>query len=324
MSQPPKSALLERKREVLGHCIRIAVYPHFNPPSAWKINVFSDTVLIAAQNLALLMKAAASLFYCFSTETLHARGLDELFLLRGGLSFGEVLASESITSEMNIEVASIFDTSLALAYRLEQIRKGSRIFMSNEAYSAAVKSGITTCQSWQSVTGIGPAISPAFEFLWPAGLFQPEDQFTEYLLALFATWRRLFTAVSEWSLDQYNKSLYHLDETIKLFIRSTIHAPECCAAKTWSALLELLPTSSPELASLDARFTWGTWFQALWKLLELRDKYTWLAPATDVRDIVRSNMDIVRACNHFPTFFSELQNPDYGWFRTRLKELTIL
>jgi hypothetical protein len=152
-----QSDLIERKRTVLGHAVRTSVFPHFShhPAPNLHISVFSDTVLVASEELDTLLVAAAALFYQFSLDTFFARSIDEMFLLRGGISYGEVLESESLGSSPNVDIAQIFDTSLSFVYQLEGVRKGSRIFLSHETYDAALNIPATFCQNWHAITGIG-------------------------------------------------------------------------------------------------------------------------------------------------------------------------
>src|SRR5262245_44663541 len=92
LADPPRSDLIEKKRIALGHVVRTTVFPYFSPEfkSHITINVFSDTVLVACDNLGTLMCAASQLFYQFSLRTVGATECEELFLLRGGIARGQV------------------------------------------------------------------------------------------------------------------------------------------------------------------------------------------------------------------------------------------
>jgi len=264
------------------------------------------------------------MFYVFSLRTSEATTPNELCLLRGGIAYGEVLTSRSLSSSNHVDVAEIFDTSLALAFDLETLRKGSRIFLCEDTYAEATRTSIGCCHKWKAVTGIGSPLSPAFEFYWPTALFQPEGQFREYFDMLCTVWYRLFTAhKSTWEVPEYDSSLYQLDETIKLCIRSAAFAPREQARGIWDLLLAHLPTERSELTSLDFRFTWGTWFQILWVLLVMSEKYSFLPTAAPLRDLIDGNLRIIEGLNYIATFRHELENPDYSWFRGKLAMLKL-
>jgi hypothetical protein len=318
--------LIERKRTVLGHAVRTAIFPYFGAQSRSNlhINVFSDTVLVASDELAVLLASAAALFYQFSLDTFFATNIDELFLFRGGISYGEVLESESLGSSPHVDVAQIFDTSLSFAYQLERVRKGSRIFLSEETYATALHIPEVFCQKWQAITGIGAPTSPAFEYLWPTTLFSNRKIFGNYLSSLFNTWYLLFTSKQSWEVRAYDQSLYQLDETIKLCIRSAVHCPRDAVEMIWGSMLKLLPSHNTQLTSLDVRFTWGTWFQVLWALLLLDDIHKHPALAESLKHLIVENLRIMRDLKYMPTFLSELNNPDYCWFRERLITLDVL
>jgi hypothetical protein len=321
-----KSDLLERRKTALGHCIRTAVYPFFDPASGCKIriNQFSDTALVVSTSIRALMEATAQLFYVFSLRTRDATAIDELFLLRGGIARGEILTSSSLSSGEHVEVAQIFDTSLSLAHELQGIRRGSRVFLGPETYDMAIADSIHVCHKWQAIPGIGPPVSPAFEFLWPVRLFEPTERFGKYLEMLCSVWYRLFTTQAEWKIPEYDSTLYHLDETIKLCIRSAAFAPRGQARQTWDRLITYLPTENPALSSLDIRFTWGTWFQILWTLLLLKQQFTFLPSKASLRDLIGRNMRLAEARGKMATILTELENPDYSWFREQLVDLKLL
>src|ERR1700721_1269109 len=91
LANPPNKELIQRKRNSLGHAIRIAIYPYFsgNNGDGFEISLFSDTELVASRNIKSLADSAANLYYTFAHYGLQANTLDALYLLRGGLSHGE-------------------------------------------------------------------------------------------------------------------------------------------------------------------------------------------------------------------------------------------
>jgi hypothetical protein len=142
---------------------------------------------------------------------------------------------------------------------------------------------------------------------------------------LCAVWFRLFTDHPKtWEIAEYDSALYQLDETIKLCIRSAAFAPPEQAQAVWDQIVSYLPTERPELATLDARFTWGTWFQIRWTLLLMQAKHSFLPDITVLGDLIARNLRVVEDVQHMGTFRQELVNPDYAWLRGKLVELKLL
>lgn len=324
LAKPPKSELIQRKRNSLGHSVRTAVFPYFdqNNRDAFAISIFSDTVLIVSNNVARLSEAAARLFFTFAQYGLHARSTDELYLLRGGLSYGERLVASTISTTKHVSIAEIFDTGLALAYELEGIRKGSRLFVSKEVAGALQQLSPNYCQIWTSVTGIGPPASPAHEFLWPAVILAESPQcFANFLADLIELWHRLFKTRANWTVPAYDIALYQVDETIKVCIRSAVFAERNAAESVWTTITRFLPTSEPALADLDIRFTWGTWFQIMWVMIRLQHKYHGLMSRKELSAVLRENIAIIARKDYIGTFRSELLSADWRAFGEALKDL---
>jgi hypothetical protein len=126
---------------------------------------------------------------------------------------------------------------------------------------------------------------------------------------------------SEWTPEAYNQSLYQLDETIKLCIRAAHHTPREQVRDVWQCITQMLPSEDSALEALDMRYAWGMWFQLLWALLRLHDRDEAIADRQNMRAILDRNIDIVRRHGYAQTFLTELDNPDYADFRSRLREL---
>ena len=322
-SRPPKSDLIEFKRSALGHAVRTAASRFFNKTfhADIQINVFSDTVLIACDNLSVLMQTAASLFHIFYRYSLPARSIDELYLLRGGIAHGEILSSNSITTSKNVVVADIFDTSLDLSYRLQDLRRGSRIFLCDKTYRDAVRRSSSICVRWEAITGIGAPISPAFEFLWTTALLKNGLEFRRLLQDIFALWLNLFNSKPSWPIKDYDASLYQLDETLKLLIRSAVYSPDRDIPAVMQVLSALLPSENRALAKVDTKYIWGIWFQLLRAILALQEAHGVIIAKNKVANLARANLKIIDSLSYAPTFAHELENPDYASFKDRLLEL---
>jgi hypothetical protein len=321
-----KAHIIERKRTVLEHCARISIFPYlsYKYGSSNHLSLFSDTVLFACEEISALFEAAANLYYTFSQHSFPANSMDDLYLLRGGIAYGRALTSDALSSSQKVSVAKIFDTSLALSYRLEGIRRGSRIFLCEETYKSALASGSRACFKWTAISGIGPPIAPAFEYNWPAFLLStPGSRFCPYLNELARVWLSLFSQREIWKVAEYDQTLYQLDETIKVCIRASMLASEEVAIDVFSSLLGLLPSFTPELEEIDIRFTWGTWFQVFWAILVLTDKYPSIFKGHDTTEILRENIFIITRKGYTKTFRAELQQEDYLYLRQRLFELDV-
>ena len=122
----------------------------------------------------------------------------------------------------------------------------------------------------------------------------------------------------------YNASLYQLDETIKLCIRSARHAPETSISAVRQCLCGMLPTDDPELERLDIRYAWGVWFQVLWALIVLQDRSKRVLRRRDLCSLISSSLQLIERRGYLPTFTSELENPDYAGFRDNLLALGVL
>jgi hypothetical protein len=326
-AKPPKAELLQRRRNSLGHSVRTAVFPYFNDANRnqFEISIFSDTVLIASVNATALAEAASHLYFTFAQYGLHAESTDQIRLLRGGMSFGQKLVATAITGAKGVSVAEIFDTGLALAYELEGIRKGSRIFISEEVATTLRETGSPYCQTWKSITGIGRPLSPAHEFLWPAIILaESAVAFSAFLSSLFKLWLRLFKTRTIWSVTEYDDTMYQVDETMKVCIRAAAFADRRSVKLVWSTLNEHLPTTDPSLADLDIRFTWGTWFQVMWVMIQLQKRHRGFMSGARLSVLLRKNIEVIVAKDYLGTLGSELLSPDWRPFAAALRELRAL
>lgn len=325
LAKPPKAELLQRKRNSLGHSVRTAVFPYFanGNRDRFEISIFSDTVLVASCNVSLLAEAASRLYFTFAQYGLHAASTDQVYLLRGGMSFGQRLTAPAISYAPGVSIAEIFDTGLALAYELEGIRKGGRLFLSEEVAAALKEAGSPYCQTWSSITGIGPPLSPAHEFLWPAIILaESEHEFCTFVSELFDLWLRLLKTKADWTIAAYDRAMYQIDETIKVCIRAGALADKHSAKMVWITLEKYLPSKDASLEFLDIRFTWGTWFQIIWVMIQLQQRYPSLTTRESLSKLIRTNIEVIHKRGYIGTFRAELLSVDWRPFRVALEELS--
>lgn len=324
-SRPPDFARLEHRRTTLEHCARISTFPHLPSDQGNHLSVFSDTVLFACTAIDRVLAAATQMFTIFAERSLHADSEQDIHLLRGGIAFGEALSSNALTPSNHVSIAKIFDTSLALAYELDGVRRGARIFVCKDTFDAILVSSRPWCHTWSAVAGIGRPVSPAYEYIWPAEIINHDVGTYERILnGLFETWYRLFVRRPGWTVKQYDNSLYQLDETIKLWIRAAAFAPRAVARRVWQILAARLPTAWTEVGELDVRFTWGTWLQIFWMLLVLHEKYGIRISKRTLTALLRENYQIVVELGYASTFRAELYQVDYKYLLTALTRLEVL
>jgi hypothetical protein len=151
-----------------------------------------------------------------------------------------------------------------------------------------------------------------FNITVPANL--PFEEYGKLTLKLHRWWSKALSK-QEWSRDEYYERLIHLDETVKLFVRTSF---VFCSDVDKRCLLEsLLPTTTSHQRNI--RFQWGMWFQALKGLAEYYD-----AGLSDSQNVVtkfRVVEEILRNGGFLQHFLSELDFPDYEGFARTLSLL---
>ncbi len=228
---------IEDRRYELEHGI------HFNLQRAVaaksiEIGVFSDTVLIAGGDLQDVLSASATLLNFVLKKTLIRADAADVRLLRGGISYGIQLRSNYLRPAPGISVIPFFDGSLAFAYELEELRRGSRLYLDSAIAPDRLGELAKYTFEWKQMTGFGKPTADVREFLWPAMLYADEpDKLAELLDSSMKLWR-IFLGMSPVSPDIYRATLYHFDETIKVIIRSFVTFP--AQARTEEVVAHLL------------------------------------------------------------------------------------
>ena len=119
----------------------------------------------------------------------------------------------------------------------------------------------------------------------------------------------------EWNKDEYYDRLIHLDETVKLFIRTS--SAFCPEEEKKDLLRLLLPKTKSR--HRNHQFEWGMWFQALKGLAENCE-----ANPSDTRDfeVAFKNVEaILSRGKYLSHFLQEMKEPDYEPFLGVLSRL---
>jgi hypothetical protein len=305
--------LIVRGRELLEQALNMLVIPRMRADDMY-LYVFSDTAILTCPSLSPLLEPISALFNHW-VDLQGDSGITPLSLwLRAGISYGEVLYVDHLQNSDRIRTIPFLDTSLPKAYKLETIRKGSRVFIDPAIPDDAFVGSKDVFFRWQQITGHGYAAYNVTEYLWPAKSQHDTEHLARMTLKLHGWWSKELDK-KEWSRDEYYESLIHLDETVKLLIRTS--SAFCAGDSKRDLLFSLLPkTKSPHK---NVRFEWGMWFQVLKGLVESETR----CPA-DTHD-VETAFDIVKWIlakgGFFSHFIGELKYSDYSGFGRRLKDL---
>src|ERR1039457_72647 len=119
---------------------------------------------------------------------------------------------------------------------------------------------------WKQITGRGQYVSNVREFFWPALHCKESARLKHRTLKLNNWWSNEINK-QEWLKDDYYKGIMiHLDETLKLFIRTC--SIFCCEEDRISTLFSLLPNNESKAERANIQYEWGVWFQALRGIVE--------------------------------------------------------
>lgn len=309
-SQP---GLVVRGRELLEQALARWVIPELNTEDM-NLYVYSDTAIVTCPRLKPLLKPISNLCGHF-LELQETRFDDKTSLwLRGAISHGTELYVDHLTNYERVRTIPFLDTSLPSAYELESVRKGSRMFgdpaIPDEAFG--------DCQDlffkWQQITGHGIYVPNVREYLWPTLAYATEEHLKRATFKLHTWWSQELSK-REWLRDEYYKSLIHLDETLKLFIRTV--TVRCTEVGRMEFLLGLLPKCVGPNRNI--RYEWGMWFQILRGLVESGDPS--LSSIQDIERAYATVMANLEKGGHLQHFMTELGFPDYAGFRCGLERL---
>jgi hypothetical protein len=307
--------LVVRGRELLEQALARCVLPRLGADDM-HLYVFSDTAIITCPTLHPLLQPTADLFWHFLK--LRTDVDDPMTLwLRAGVSHGSVLSVDHLHNTDRVRTIPFLDSSLPSAYRLESVRKGSRVFVDPSLPPDAVRTLEPYFVRWKNITGNGVHVPNVGEFLWPGMSGDGHDRLLETTSSLHRRWSDAL-AKKEWPRDEYYKRLIHLDETLKLFVRTaSVFTAE---AERKKLLVGLLPRSRTRQNNL--RYKWGLWFQALRGIVEHCetegvDRDEFVEDFQTVRDVLGRGQ-------YLEHFLSELKLPDYEAFRAGLERLGLL
>ncbi len=276
--------------------------------------VFSDTAILTCPQLSPLLEPISDLFTHW-VDLQGDSGITPLSLwLRAGISYGEVLYVDHLQNSARVRTIPFLDTSLPKAYRLESIRRGSRVFVDPAIPDDAFVDSKDLFFRWKYITGHGRPEHNVTEYLWPAKSQRDSDRLARMTLKLHGWWSKELNK-KEWSRDEYYESLIHLDETVKLLIRTS--STFCADDRKRELLFSLLPKTKS--LHKNVRYKWGMWFQVLKGLVE--SEAGWSSDTHDVETAFDTVKWIVSKGGFVSHFIGELKYPDYSGFRKALDRL---
>lgn len=302
-SSPP---LVIRSRQLLELTIDLYFLPYLDKLDM-NIYIFSDTLIVTCPKLEDLLEPISNLFNKFLDFQENKNSLTNLWL-RAAISYGEILDSSHLHNHKRIRTIPFLDTSLPHAYSLESIRAGSRIFIDPKIDLSSLNNFEDYFIKWKQITGRGEYAEDVGEFLWPAHLPRKTERLLTKTEEIYTRWKDLLDD-KKYSKSEYHKSLIHLDETLKLFIRTCANFCDC--DKKEIIFYKLLPKNSNDV--IDVTYEWGIWFQAIKGLIEM--------PKLNNEQIksVKSAFTIVKGILssrlYFENFLGELDFPDYSNFK---------
>lgn len=307
-----KPNLVRRSRELLEQALEQCVVPRLDSDDM-NLYIFSDTAIITCPRLLPLVEPIANLFGSFIGLMADGKTDDSLTLwLRAGVSLGEILYVDHLQNGRRIRTIPFLDTSLPKAYRLESIRKGSRIFVDPDIQFDDFGECAKWFYRWHHITGHGDYVKDIGECLWPAITWNSEERLARMTQILHKRWSDALRE-KPWEKDEYFDRLLHLDETVKLFVRTASRF--CTGNLRHELLFSFLPDANNHYQS--ARYEWGLWFQALRGLVDDSN-----SDATgQVIKAFQIVTDILRKEELLQHFTKELDYPDYLAFRDGLVSL---
>jgi hypothetical protein len=303
--------LILRGRQLLEQALVQRIVPRLEAHDMY-LYVFSDTALITCPEFVPLLEPIASLFAGF-LELLGNR--DDILLslwLRAAISWGEVIYQDHLHNGRRVRTIPILDTSLPKAYRLESLRKGSRIFIDPGIPLVTFPEYGDMFLKWEQITGRGEHVPNIGEFLWPAMVYRDDStRLAQVSQTLHRWWSEALRAGS-WEREDYYERMLQLDETVKLFIRAASKSLPHDTRR--ELLLSLLPASGMELRNV--KYEWGVWFQAMKGLIESLSEDN---PDNEQVFFAFERMKtILEDAVYWEHFTQELNYPDYSDFKRKL------
>ncbi len=278
-----------------------------------EVGVFSDTVLIAGSDIQQVLTSSAVLLNFVLQKTINRSDSADIRLLRGGISKGIELRSAYLRPAPGIHVIPFFDSSLAFAFELEEVRRGSRLYIDRDITDADLGKLRNYTFAWTQMTGFGTPAIDIREFLWPAYIYAAKTgELCAILDACMSLWRRVLSS-APLGRDRYRDTLYHLDETIKVIIRSFVVIPEGPSVNdAIERLLSHLPRPEDRMDDVDIGYVWGIWFQIAYLLAHrgIAQMYG--------KQLSFMFQELKRR-RYFDKFLSEIDHPNYEIMRALAK-----
>ena len=306
--------LVIRGRELLEQALVQCVVPKLSADDM-NLYVFSDTAIVTCPRLSPLLNPLSNLFTHFIELLGDSSDASLRLWLRAAISYGKVMQVDHLQNSDRIRTIPFLDRSLPQAYDLESIRKGSRIFVDPAIRDDEFREHKNVFFRWREITGHGSYAANVTECLWPAIAYANSgNRLAEMTLKLHGWWSGALSK-KEWSRDEYYESLIHLDETVKLFIRTS--SAFCSDDCKRNLLLSLLPKAKARHKNI--RYEWGMWFQVVKGLVESCE-----ADLSNTHEVVMALENIKEILSkgvYLQHFMEELKFPDYTGFRSTLGRL---
>lgn len=303
-------ALVVRGRELLEQALESCVVPHLSADDMY-LYVYSDTAIVTCPRLEPLLGPIADLFGYF--VELHDMSDDMTLWLRAAISHGTCLKVDHLQTSDRIRTIPLLDTSLPTAYQLESIRRGSRVFVDPDIPDAAFEECAKLFFKWQQITGRGQYVANVREYFWPAKRYYDNgDRLARITLRLNQWWSDELKKRVWPKDDYYDSRMIHLDETLKLFVRT---CPVFCSEEQRKKVLfSLLPKTEDH--GVNIQYEWGVWFQALRGIVEGGEMSR--STTGEFESAFNRVKAILTKNRYFEHFLGELEFPDYASFRRGL------
>ena len=299
---------IEDRRYELEHGVQIRLQ-RLLAEQKIELGVFSDTVLIAGRDIQDVLVGAASLLDFVFRKNLQRSDPGDFRLLRGGVAKGVELRSSYLRPSRSVSIIPFFDGSLAFAYETEGLRRGSRVFLSDELRASDLGDLSRFLFAWEHMPGFGRPAGRVEELLWPALISRDQPRELLDMLAQSMTLWRSFVTTLQPQPDTYRETLYHFDETLKCMIRSCVAFREPGQVKDAAeALSDLLPSDSDSMDDCNIRYVWGIWFQVILVICRLGMDQEYAGP-------ISSTLDVLRERKYLDKFIAETDYPDYAAMR---------
>jgi hypothetical protein len=305
--------LVLRSRQLLEQSIDLYFVPYLEKFDMY-LYEFSDTLIVTCNNLEFLLEPISKLFNRFLDFQEDNINSQINLWLRAAISYGEIMESSRFHNDKRIRTIPFLDTSLPYVYELESIRPGGRIFLDPKISVSNFGNYQKYFIKWQQITGRGKHIADVGEFLWPASIQSDNDRLAKKTMELNIRWINCLRE-KHWTKVEYNDSLIHLDETLKLFIRTC--SVFCNKNQKNDVLFTPLPKDEDSV--VDFQYEWGSWFQALKGIIENNDisdsgNLKIISSFKIIKNILKKNF-------YFQNFLGELDYPDYNLFKQKFYQI---